>query len=70
KAATVRSLLDGREERVEADSLVFAATSMAEDSLSRELDARGIAYTAIGDCTASRQAAFAIHDGRKVALGI
>jgi hypothetical protein len=43
---------------------------MAEDGLARELDRRGVAFTAIGDCTASRQAAFAIHDGRKVALSL
>jgi len=70
KLATVASLLDGREQQIEADGLVYAATSIAEDSLSRELDERGIKFTAIGDCTASRQAAFAIHDGRKVALAL
>lgn len=43
---------------------------MAEDSLARELERRGIAHVAIGDCTAARQAAFAFHDGRKVALSL
>jgi NADPH-dependent 2,4-dienoyl-CoA reductase/sulfur reductase-like enzyme len=70
RAARIASLLDGTEQQVEADALVFAATSMARDSLSIELERRGIAHTSIGDCTASRQAAFAIHDGRKVALGL
>ena len=70
KVARITSLLDGTEQECEADALVFAATSMAQDSLSVELEKRGIAHTAIGDCTASRQAAFAIHDGRKVALGL
>lgn len=68
--ARVASLLDGSERDIEADALVFAATNFAEDSLSVELGARGIAYTAIGDCTASRQAAYAIHDGRKAALAL
>jgi NADPH-dependent 2,4-dienoyl-CoA reductase/sulfur reductase-like enzyme len=68
--ATVLSLLDGREQEIEADSLVFAGTNAAQDGLAVELEQRGIAFTAIGDCTASRQAAFAIHDGRKVALSL
>jgi glycine/D-amino acid oxidase-like deaminating enzyme len=70
KSARIASLLDGTEREIEADALVFATTSMAADSLSVELEARGIAFTAIGDCTAARQAAYAIHDGRKVALGL
>ena len=69
-SARLASLLGGAEQQVEADALVFAATSMAEDSLSAELEARGVAFTAIGDCTAARQAAYAIHDGRRVALGL
>lgn len=68
--ARIVSLLDGREQRLDADTLVFAATNVAEDSLSLDLAARGIACTAIGDCTAPRQAAFAIHDGRKAALAL
>jgi pyruvate/2-oxoglutarate dehydrogenase complex dihydrolipoamide dehydrogenase (E3) component len=68
KQAKVASLLDGREQKLKADALVYAATSIADDSLLRDLEKHGIAFTAIGDCTASRQAAFAIHDGRKVAL--
>ncbi len=70
KLAKVASLLDGSKELLEADTLVFANTNLAEDSLAQELTKRGILYTAIGDCTASRQAAFAIYDGRRVALQI
>lgn len=70
KLATVASLLDGGEQQLEADTLVFAGTNMAQDDLALELARRGIPHTAIGDCTASRQAAFAIHDGRKVALSL
>ena len=69
-SARVLSLLDGTEHEIGADTLVFAATSIAEDSLAMELAAHTIAFTAIGDCTASRQAAYAIHDGRKAALAI
>lgn len=70
RLARIASLLDGSEREVEADSLVFAGTNMAEDSLARDLEDRGVAYAAIGDCTASRQAAYAIHDGRKLALSL
>lgn len=70
RVARTASLLTGQERELEADALVYAATSIADDSLPRALTERGIAFTAIGDCTASRQAAFAIHDGRKVALGL
>jgi pyruvate/2-oxoglutarate dehydrogenase complex dihydrolipoamide dehydrogenase (E3) component len=70
KAARIVSLLDAAERRIEADALVFAATNMAADGLSTDLEARGIPFTAIGDCTAARQAAYAIHDGRKAALAL
>jgi 2,4-dienoyl-CoA reductase-like NADH-dependent reductase (Old Yellow Enzyme family)/thioredoxin reductase len=70
KLATIASLLDGSEQKLEVDALVYAATNIADDSLARSLEERGISFTAIGDCTASRQAAFAIHDGRKAALAL
>ncbi|MBX3566892.1 MAG: FAD-dependent oxidoreductase [Rhizobiaceae bacterium] len=70
KVAKVVSLLDGSESEIEADALVYAATGMAQDGLAIDLMARGIAFTAIGDCTASRQAAFAIHDGRRIGLSL
>lgn len=70
KLANVVSLLNGSEELLEVDTLVFANTNSAEDSLAQELTKRGIHYTAIGDCTASRQAAFAIYEGRRIALQI
>ncbi len=69
-AGRVVSLLDGREETIPADALVFASVNHAEDSLARELEARGIAFAAIGDCIAARQAPYAIHEGRKIALGL
>jgi NADPH-dependent 2,4-dienoyl-CoA reductase/sulfur reductase-like enzyme len=70
KTATVASLLGGMEQTVEADTLVFASTGMASGELSLELNMRGIAHRTIGDCSAPRQAAFAIHDGRKAALAL
>jgi 2,4-dienoyl-CoA reductase-like NADH-dependent reductase (Old Yellow Enzyme family)/thioredoxin reductase len=70
KTADVASLLDGTETQIAADSLVFANTNLAEDTLSNELYKRSISHVSVGDCTASRQAAFAIHDGRKVALAL
>ena len=70
KLARIASLMDATEQKIEADALVFATTNIAEDSLCLELESRGIPFTAIGDCTASRQAAFAIHDGRKAALAL
>ena len=69
-AGRVVSLLDGREESIPADALVFASVNHAEDSLARELEARGITFAAIGDCIAARQAPYAIHEGRKIALGL
>ena len=70
KLATIASLLDGSEQKLEVDALIYAATNIADDSLARSLEERGISFIAIGDCTASRQAAFAIHDGRKAALAL
>ncbi|MEZ5810441.1 MAG: FAD-dependent oxidoreductase [Rhizobiaceae bacterium] len=66
KAARIVSFLDESETIMEADALVFATANMANDELARELEARGIAFTAIGDCLAARQAPYAIHDGRRV----
>ncbi|TPK46761.1 FAD-dependent oxidoreductase [Mesorhizobium sp. B2-5-4] len=70
RMARVASLLDETEQEIEADALVFATTNMAANMLSIELERRKIAHTSIGDCTSSRQVAFAIHDGRKAALGL
>lgn len=68
--ATIVSLLDDGTSEVEADALVFATANMAQDTLAGELAGRGIAFTAIGDCVAARQAPYAIHEGRKIALGL
>src|SRR5690606_34553307 len=70
KSARIASLLDGQEQQVEADSLVFAATGFAADDLCVEQERRAVRCKAIGDGTAARQAACAVLDGRRVALAL
>ncbi len=64
--ATVRSTLTGAEERLEADTLVVAETPVAETRLATDLQARGIAFEAIGDCVAPRRASLAFYEGREL----
>jgi 2,4-dienoyl-CoA reductase-like NADH-dependent reductase (Old Yellow Enzyme family)/thioredoxin reductase len=52
-------------ERIAADSLVVAATNVAEHALADELGA-----PTIGDATAARNAAMAIYEGRKLAMSL
>ena len=66
--AEVLSLLDGSIQTVKAESLVYATTNVAEDSLSLALMDYPGRVIAVGDCVAPRQVAFVIHEGRKVAL--
>jgi 2,4-dienoyl-CoA reductase-like NADH-dependent reductase (Old Yellow Enzyme family)/thioredoxin reductase len=66
--ARIVSLLDGSERLIAADSLVLATANRAEDRLVRALERADVAVRAIGDCVAPRQAAYAIYEGRKVAL--
>ena len=68
--ATVRSTVTGREERIDADTLVIAETPVAETALADELRARGVAFEAIGDCVAPRRASSAIYEGRELALRV
>ena len=69
--ATVRDLLDGSEERVEADTLVLACTNLANTMLEEDLNAEPEDGTTqvitIGDCVAPRTAVMAIYEGRKIA---
>ena len=62
--ATVQSY-GGKPERIAADTLVVAATNVSERSLGDELSA-----PTIGDATAARNAAMAIYEGRKLAMGL
>jgi hypothetical protein len=66
--ATVRSLLTGAEETIAASGLVMATTNIAFDPFPETFP--GKTTHRIGDCSAPRQAAYAFHEGRKVALGI
>jgi 2,4-dienoyl-CoA reductase-like NADH-dependent reductase (Old Yellow Enzyme family) len=66
--ATVRSLLDGSEERVPATALVMSTTNRSFDPLSAALPDLDIRL--IGDAAAPRLAPFAFHEGRKVALDL
>ncbi len=68
--ARVVSFLSGEERMIEADTLVTATVNRAFDDLARELQVRGVVFRAIGDGGAARQAPFAFHDGRRVALEV
>jgi 2,4-dienoyl-CoA reductase-like NADH-dependent reductase (Old Yellow Enzyme family) len=65
-AAAIRSLLTGDTTRVAASALVMSTTNRAFDPLSGALP--GIETHLIGDAAAPRQAPYAFHEGRKVAL--
>ncbi|MCU0790938.1 MAG: FAD-dependent oxidoreductase, partial [Nitratireductor sp.] len=60
----------GESSFVPADSLVMATTNMAANMLAQELREAGGQFIEIGDCAAPRQAPYAFHEGRKIALGL
>ena len=62
--ATIQSF-GGKPERIDGDSLVTACTNVSERALADELSA-----PSIGDATAARNAAMAIYEGRKLAMGL
>jgi len=64
--ATVRSLLTGEEEVIPASALVMATTNQAFDPFPETFPGKTVHR--IGDCAAPRQAPYAFHEGRKVAL--
>lgn len=66
--ATVRNMLTGAEETIPASALVVATTNIAFDPFPETFP--GKAVHRIGDCAAPRQAPYAFHEGRKVALAI
>lgn len=68
--AKLRSLLDGTEQTISADALVLALVNRPNDELMRELQSTGDSVISIGDCVASRSAAMAIYEGRKVGLSL
>ncbi len=66
--ATVRSILTGEEETIPASALVWSTTNIAFDPFPETFT--GKTTHRIGDCAAPRLAAFAFHEGRKVALSL
>jgi hypothetical protein len=64
--ATVRTLIDGATEEIEADALVVAETPAPEDSLAAELAAAGGTFRQIGDCVSARRASLAFYEGREL----
>lgn len=65
---TVRNLLTGAEETLPASGLVMATTNRAFDPWPENFP--GKATHRIGDCAAPRLAAYAFHEGRKLALSL
>jgi NADPH-dependent 2,4-dienoyl-CoA reductase/sulfur reductase-like enzyme len=65
---TVRSMLDAHEETIPASALVMATTNIAFDPVPEHLPGKQVHR--IGDCAAPRQAPYAFHEGRKVALAL
>jgi 2,4-dienoyl-CoA reductase-like NADH-dependent reductase (Old Yellow Enzyme family)/thioredoxin reductase len=66
--ATLRNLLTGEEETVAASGLVMSTTNRAFDPFPESF--AGKTTHRIGDCTAPRLAAYAFHEGRKLALSL
>lgn len=66
--ATIRSMLSGDEETIPASGLVMATTNIAFDPFPERFPGKS-AYR-IGDCAAPRQAPYAFHEGRKLALSL
>lgn len=66
--ASVLNLLTGEEEVIAASGLVMATTNRAFDPFPESF--AGKKTLRIGDCVAPRLAAYAFHEGRKLALGL
>jgi len=66
--ATIRSLLDGSEQRLAFDGLVLATVNRSEGELADGLRGLGAAFRAIGDCLSPRHAPAAIYEGRRLGL--
>jgi len=65
---TVRNLLTGAEDTFPASALVMATTNRAFDPFPATI--AGKTTHRIGDCAAPRLAAYAFHEGRKLALSL
>ncbi len=66
--ATVVNLLTGEEEVIAASGLVMATTNRAFDPFPEAFEGKKVLR--IGDCVAPRLAAYAFHEGRKLALDL
>ena len=66
--ATVRSLLTGEETLIPASALVMATTNRSFDPYPEHFAGKEVHR--IGDCAAPRLAAYAFHEGRKLALAL
>ena len=64
--ATIRNMLTGVEETLAASALVMATTNRAFDPFPETIADKTLHR--IGDCMAPRLAAYAFHEGRKLAL--
>lgn len=67
-SATVQNLLTGAEETLPASALVMATTNLAFDPFPETFAGKRVHR--IGDCAAPRQAPYAFHEGRKIALNL
>ncbi len=68
--ATIVNLLDGSETVIEIDDIVTALTNVSNDSIARELEARGVKAVTVGDCISARHAAAALYDGRRAGMEV
>jgi pyruvate/2-oxoglutarate dehydrogenase complex dihydrolipoamide dehydrogenase (E3) component len=66
--ASLRNMLTGQDIQVPASALVMATTNIAFDPFPEKFE--GKALHRIGDCAAPRLAAYAFHEGRKLALSL
>lgn len=68
--ATIVDHNTGGESFVPGDCLVLATTNVAANWLAKELENTSQPFMEVGDAVAPRQAPYAFHEGRKIALGL
>ena len=70
EGAEVLCFLDGKTQFIKSDTLVFATSNVAEDSLIQDLQGSGLNVLNIGDSAGPRQAPFVIYEGRRTGMEI
>ena len=70
EGAEVLCFLDGKTQFIESDTLVFATSNVAEDSLIQDLQGSGLNVLNIGYSAGPRQAPFVIYEGRRTGMEI